>query len=177
MIELSSCESLVRGLLPSVQGDTFWESYFEYFITQECSPFALHLAVMVEPYLQFVLDGKKTIESRFSVHRCPPYKKAQKGDVIFLKQSGGPIVGICQISDAWFYQLDPVSWITIKKDFAAAICAQDPEFWTTREAASFATLLRIKHVKPIEPIPYAKRDRRGWVVLQYAQLQLRLEKI
>ncbi len=177
MIVQSSHQSLVGNLLTTLRDDPFWENYLHQFVSQEYSPFALHLAILVEPYLQFILDGKKTIESRFSVHRCPPYKGVHRGDVILLKRSGGPIVGLCQVADAWFYQLDPESWTTIKKDFAVAICAQDPDFWVDREAASFATLIRVKHVRSIAPIKYVKRDRRGWVVLQPAHLQLRFEKI
>jgi hypothetical protein len=33
---------------------------------------AIHLAVFVEPYLSFLLDGTKTIESRFAMRRSIP---------------------------------------------------------------------------------------------------------
>ncbi|MBN8564807.1 MAG: ASCH domain-containing protein [Leptolyngbya sp. UWPOB_LEPTO1] len=133
---------------------------------QAALPFTLHLGVFVEPYLQFILEGKKTIESRFATRRFAPYNQVEKGDVILLKQSSGPIVGICQVTHCWFYELDPESWETIQRDFAQALCAQDPEFWQQRQAASYATLMRVQFVKAIEPIPFAKRDRRGWVILQ-----------
>lgn len=165
---------LVDELRSAVQGDSFWESYLERLKFLDSVPFTLHLAILVEPYLQFILDGKKTVESRFSTRRFAPYNHVDKGDVVLLKQSSGPIVGICQVAYVWFYQLDPESWRTIKKDFTAAICAQDPNFWREREAASFATLMRIQHVKSISPIKFNKRDRRGWVILyeQSSQLQL-----
>ena len=173
----SAHDALLRDLQDTVQGDPFWENYLELFFHQENPSHAIHLAILVEPYLQFILDGKKTIESRFSVHRCPPYKKVYRGDIVLLKRSGGPIIGLCQVTEAWFYQLDPASWKTIKADFATAICAQDPTFWQDREGASFATLIRIKHVRTITPLHFIKRDRRGWVVLKPAQVQLRLENI
>lgn len=173
----SSLQPLVEELVKSVQGDPFWENYFDQFVSQADCSFGLHLAILVEPYLQFILDGKKTIESRFSVNRCPPYKHIYKGDIILLKRSGGPIVGVCVAADTWFYHLDPQSWTMIKEKFSAAICAQGPDFWSAREAAAFATLIRIKQVKSIAPIHYVKRDRRGWIVLQPVQLQLSFEKI
>lgn len=166
---------LVDKLQSAVQGDPFWESYLEQLTSPNDARFALHLAILVEPYLQFILDGKKTVESRFSTRRFAPYNRVEKGDVVLLKQSSGPIVGVCQVTYVWFYQLEPESWLTIKKDFAAAICAQDPNFWKEREAASFATLMQIKHVKSIEPIKFAKRDRRGWVVLYESSGQLQLD--
>jgi ASC-1-like (ASCH) protein len=55
---------------------------------------SLHLAILNEPYLEYILQGKKTIESRFSLTRVPPYKQVSKGDIVFLKQYGDPIVGL-----------------------------------------------------------------------------------
>lgn len=166
---------LASNLQLAVKDDPFWEDYLSPLIESAPLPFSLHLAVFIEPYLQFVLDGKKTIESRFSTRRFAPYNQVEKGDVILLKRSSGPILGICQVAYPWFYQLDPDSWTSIQKDFAEALCAQDPEFWKQRESASYATLIRIQRVKSIAPIKYAKRDRRGWVVLQDSAKQLKLD--
>ncbi|MBE9111941.1 ASCH domain-containing protein [Nodosilinea sp. LEGE 07298] len=170
---------LASNLQLAVRDDPFWEDYLSPLIESAPLPFSLHLAIFVEPYLQFVLEGKKTIESRFSTRRFAPYDQVEKGDVILLKRSSGPILGICQVAYPWFYQLEPDSWASIQKDFAEALCAQDPEFWKQRESASYATLIRIQHVKSIAPIKYVKRDRRGWVVLQdrAKQLKLNLEVI
>ena len=168
--------SFVNDLRSILHGDPFWEGYFSQVVGQYYFPFTLHLAILVEPYLQFILDGQKTVESRFSTRRYPPYKSVYRGDAILLKRSGGPIVGLCQVADAWFYQLDMASWETIKEEFAQAICAQDPLFWKDREHASFATLIRIKHVRSLEPIYFTKRDRRGWVILQATNEQLRFDE-
>jgi hypothetical protein len=83
--------------------------------------------------------------------RSPPYQRIDRGDIILLKQSSGPIVGLCEVEDAWFYELDKNAWKIIKRDFASALCAQDPEFWDSRKSATYATLIRISHVKPITP--------------------------
>jgi hypothetical protein len=167
---------LVNDLLSAVEGDSFWENYLSPLSKPTALPFTLHLGIFVEPYLQFILEGKKTIESRFASRRFAPYNRVKQGDVLLLKQSCGPIVGICQVTHCWFYQLDPESMATIRRDFAQALCAQDPEFWEQRQAACYATLMRIMFVKVIEPIPFPKRDRRGWVVLEsyYRQLELDL---
>jgi hypothetical protein len=125
----------------------------------------VHMAVFVEPYLQYILDGRKTIESRFSVNRCPPYGRVREGDIVLLKRSGGPVYGICQVAQVWFYRLDRKSWEEIRENFSLALCAQDPQFWKDREAASFATLMRIKNVRSIDPIEIPKKDRRGWVFI------------
>lgn len=158
--------SLVETVQSIVQGDPFWEGYLRHVIAPHMVRCSLHLAILVEPYLQFILEGRKTVESRFSVRRCAPYESVQRGDIVFLKRSSGPIVGLCQIADAWSYRLDPDSWSMIRKEFTQALCAQDPSFWQARRHATFATLMRLQHVRTLSPLPYAKRDRRGWVILQ-----------
>lgn len=127
---------------------------------------SVHLAVFVDPFLEYILSGKKTVESRFSMVRFPPYGRVSRGDLILLKESGGPVVGVCEVGAAWFYRLNAESWKTIRRDFAAAICAEDPEFWRSREQAEFATLMYISRVKRLPPVVWPKRDRRGWVVVR-----------
>jgi hypothetical protein len=149
-----------------VKGDGFWEPYLRALWNGRRHAFSVHLAIFVEPYLGYLLEGHKTVESRFSAVRCPPYRRVQRGDVLLLKLSGGAVVGICQVGQTWFYRLDPRSWQTIRKEFTQALCAQDPSFWESRQRASFATLMQVENVRRIDPIPWIKRDRRGWVVLR-----------
>lgn len=137
--------------------------------------YGIHLAIFVEPYLQYILDGKKTIESRFSINRFPPYHRVFTGDVLLLKKSGGPIIGICEVTDVWSYELDKNSWAEIRKDFTIALHVQDPEFWARRQHASFATLMKLKKPMKTSPIFLDKRDRRGWVVLKQSSNQTSLE--
>jgi hypothetical protein len=153
------------GLQSAVKGDTFWKSHIDS-IMQGPAPFGLHLAVFIEPYLKYILEGKKTVESRFSERRVVPYGSVRRDDVILLKRSGGPIVGLCRASDIWYYELDPRSWREIRAGFSQMLCAQDPDFWSQRETAEFATLIRLTNVLKISPVKYAKNDRRGWVILK-----------
>jgi hypothetical protein len=132
---------------------------------------ALHLAILREPYLQFVLEGKKTVETRFAKRACPPYQRVAEGDVVLLKRAGGEIVGICTVSKVWFYKLDPKSLALIKGKFGAAICPADDSFWEDRKDASVATLMLIENVARVEGVAIPKRDRRGWVVFKETQQQ------
>lgn len=167
----SHATTLLTDLSAAAQGDVFWEPYLA---TLAHEAITLHLAIFVEPYLQYILEGKKTVESRFATRRFAPYQQVTTGDILLLKASGGPILGICQVAEVWFYHLDPESWQFIQRHFTEALCAQDPTFWTARQHATFATLMRVRHVHRIAPIPYAKRDRRGWVVLRPAAAQMEL---
>lgn len=150
----------------AVEGDLFWESYLASIEETAATPFAVHLAVFVEPYLRYVLDGTKTVESRFSVVRCAPFQRVARGDVILLKKSGGPVVGLCRVKEAWFYDLDPATWSSIREQFSQALCAQDPEFWNARRKAAYATLMLVECTRSIDPVEWIKRDRRGWVVVR-----------
>jgi hypothetical protein len=141
-----------------------WGALLAPFDEQAAPPVSLHLAVLVEPYLSFILDGRKTVESRFSVRPMPPYGCVDEGDVVLLKESGGPVVGAFTASSAWHYRLDPASWAELREEFTRAICAQDG-FWESRAAAEYATLIRITEVRHLAPVAVPKRDRRGWVVL------------
>jgi hypothetical protein len=125
---------------------------------------ALHLAVFAEPYLSFVLDGSKTVESRFSARAIAPHGRVAEGDVILLKAVGKPIVGWCRAGTVWDYELDPSSWTEIEDRFSAPLRVQDG-FWEARRAAQFATLIEVKDVNVAAPTRIDKRDRRGWVVL------------
>ncbi|OAI51261.1 hypothetical protein AYO44_05010 [Planctomycetaceae bacterium SCGC AG-212-F19] len=128
----------------------------------------VHLAVFVEPFLGYVLDGSKTVESRFSINRCAPFGKVSPGDVVLLKRAGGPVVGIARVRTVWSYELDESSWAVIRKRFAKALRAQAPEFWERRRGATYATLMLIDQVLALEPVKWEKRDRRGWVVVRSA---------
>jgi hypothetical protein len=137
---------------------------------------ALHLAVMRQPYLQLLLDGQKTIESRFSVNRISPFEDVSAGDVLALKQCSGPVVGLGVVEHTAFYELDSPTWRLLRARFARPLCAEDDEFWATRERARYATLMTVVHAHWIDPIRVEKRDRRGWVRLDrsFSQQQLAL---
>lgn len=168
-------ENVIKSLSAAVQDDLFWSVYLSSLSNGQNPSFSIHLGVFIEPFLQYILDGRKTMETRFSVVRCAPFERVDEGDVVLLKKSGGAIVGLCQIRSARFYKLEKDSWDEIKT-FARDICAEDLEFWEHRKKASFASLMRIHNVKTIPPIIVNKRDRRGWVILQEASKDLLFEK-
>jgi len=156
----------IRSLVGCLAPQTSWPSRINSIIRDRHPSVSLHLAVFIEPYLQYVLEGQKTVESRFSAVRCAPYGRVAPGDLILVKASGGPIVGVAEAGETWFYRLDPHSWVTIRREFTEALCAQDPAFWERRSEASYATLIRIARIQAVHPIPWRKTDRRGWVVLK-----------
>jgi hypothetical protein len=133
----------------------------------------LHLAVFAEPFLSLVLEGHKTTESRFSRTRCAPFDMVRNGDIILMKEVGGPICGLAIASRALFFDLqhDPIT--RIREQYGSAICADD-RFWEEKRDASYATLIDLAEPVTIADFPCDKRDRRGWVALTPRQLTLAL---
>jgi hypothetical protein len=123
----------------------------------------MHIACMVEPFLGYILEGKKTIESRFSKPLIAPYQRAAVGDVVLLK--AGPIVASFRTAWVEFIELNRQQRTRLVADYSEAICA-DEAFWEARTDKRFATLLGISEVRRLTPLKVDKQDRRGWMVLR-----------
>lgn len=154
---------IIKGLRHQLSSNPYWN---EKLATGNTIPFTIHLAIFREPYLKFVMDGKKTVETRFARRACPPYRCVNDGDVVLLKRAAGNIIGVCTVEKVWYYQLDPTILSFIKSKFGHAICPVDSSFWVERQEAVVATLMLVSNVIPIENISIEKRDRRGWVVFK-----------
>lgn len=124
-----------------------------------------HLAVMTGHYLARLLDGTKTIESRFTRHRVAPFERIADGDVIFFKPSPGPITAAGLAGTVRHLDLGTTPLDQVADLYGAAIAPADSSFWADRSAARYATLVTMLDVVMTEPVPVCKRDRRGWVVL------------
>ena len=155
------CMAALRGFAVDSQ---FWDDRLAPLRTSNEFPFRVHLAIFVEPFLTFILQGRKTIESRFSLVKCAPYDRVSSDDLILLKRAAGPVVGLCRVTSAWFYELDDNSLRQIRDRFASAICADD-HFWDARSACSYATLMTVSDPIEIPHFHVSKRDRRGWAIV------------
>lgn len=131
-----------------------------------------HLAVLVEPYLTYILEGRKTIESRFSKNRVPPFERVRVGDLVFLKRAAGPVVGVMHVERTDFLLLNDETWPQVRA-LSGPLCA-DAGFWLARAEKHYATLLYVGAVRALRPFRVQKTDRRAWVILRDAcQLELR----
>jgi hypothetical protein len=150
---------LLRHLTGECTGTAFADAF------SETSESGIHLAVFVEPYLEYLLEGKKTIESRFSINRTAPFEQVQVGDLIVVKKAAGPIRAVCRVANVWFYRLDPNTWSEITQ-YAEALCMDSSPFWQKKSAASFATLMEVQDVHRLSEFGISKADPRSWVTLK-----------
>jgi hypothetical protein len=164
------CSTALDVIDQALGDDPFWAPRFDTTRLRE-SPIGVHLAVLVEPFLGYILDGTKTIESRFAVRRFAPYGHVTPGDIVFLKAASGPVVGVCVVEQTWYFELDVQRIAAIRKRFGKAMRADTTEFWTRRKDATFASLMKIREVRELPvPLTCPKKDRRGWVVLRPGQI-------
>lgn len=127
-----------------------------------------HLAIFIPPFLDLILEGRKTIEGRFSKVRCAPFGVVQEGDVVLMKDSGGLVRGEFTVAKVEsFSNLSHATLKDLEHRCSTALCTEaDPLYWKRRSLCKYATLMYVANpLHYIKPFPYPKKDRRGWVVL------------
>ncbi len=130
-----------------------------------------HLAIITEPYLDRILTGRKTTESRFGRSRMPPFKKIRPGDVILFKLSSGPIRALARTSEAQFFgPMHSGEAEQLMEKYRDVLCLEDC-FVTQKRDSTYATLIHLSDVLSIPPITVTKSDRRPWVVLRDILIQ------
>lgn len=125
-----------------------------------------HLAILNQPFLDLILDGKKTIESRFTKVRCAPYGVVKEGDIILLKESGGPVLG--EFTAGYvetFDGLNEKALVKLATKYGRRIYSEaDQDFWQKRRDVRYATLIDVTSpIRYEKPFFYPKKDRRGWI--------------
>ncbi len=126
----------------------------------------IHLGIFTPSYLPLMESGVKTVESRWSKKWLPPYGRIDKGDVVFVKGSSGPVVSRFAVSFVKEFVLVQGDLERIKKEFGRFIAAPDA-FFDQKIDSKFCTLIGISNYEAIDPIVIDKKDRRAWVVLRH----------
>lgn len=128
-----------------------------------------HIAVMTQPYLDYIIKGTKRMESRFTANRVSPFRQVTVKDVIFLKKSGGPITAGMTVSEVeYFGPLEEGDAGNIIKKNNEALKVQD-SFHERKKNSKFGTLIHIQEVCTIKAIELRKTDRRSWIVLSTSE--------
>lgn len=125
-----------------------------------------HLVILKKPYLEAILEGRKTIESRFGLDMREPFGRVRVGDMLLLKESSGPVCAKAAAAEVKNYEsLCPRQMLELKKQYNERICGDDI-YWQSKMDCRFGLLVRLKDVERIEPVRIDKKDWRAWVVLQ-----------
>lgn len=128
---------------------------------------AKHLAIFIGDAIEKILRGEKTIEGRFSISKTLPYLMVKKDDEIYLKQSGGKIIGQVTVDNVLYYQgLDGEAVGKLRKEYNSEMQVEE-SFWQAKAHCRYASLFFLKNPQRyLTPVKTKKRDRRPWVVLE-----------
>lgn len=135
-----------------------------------------HLAILSKGWIDLILQGSKTIESRFTKIRCAPFRKVSNGDIVYMKKSGGLVKGMFRVAEVETFEdltEKQIKRIDGDAEYVTKIFGQTVYTWRYRykwRDAKHATLIHIRDfVKFDEPysLPFKKRDQRAWVVLEH----------
>ncbi len=126
-----------------------------------------HLAIFKNDVGELILSGKKTIESRFSKRRDPPFGQISAGDLVYIKPSGKDPIGQFRVKKVIFYDGLEVGDIGEVREKYGSKLAVDESYWKGKETAKYGTLIFIGEVDPFitSPLKLSKKDLRGWVAL------------
>jgi len=153
-------QSLIRRLIERAHET---EAYDWAAKLQETAPERIHVAIMVEPYLSLILQGKKTIESRFSKHKITPWQRVQPGDIVVMKKSGGGFVGMFEAAGVLYEELDN-GIDSLRERYQSALCVDDA-FWQSKADSRYATLIFITRLLPFKPFSLSFKNRQAWIDL------------
>jgi ASC-1-like (ASCH) protein len=124
-----------------------------------------HLAILKKPYLDAILDGRKTIESRLYRTNHKWLRQVSAHDILFLKVSSGPVMATAEISAVKYFDNLTTEKITeLKIKYNRHIIGNE-QYWQEKMNARFGILVWLKNIRPITPIFIRKADWRAWVVL------------
>ena len=124
-----------------------------------------HLVILKKPYIEAIMDGRKTIESRFIRAKRPPFGCVSSGDRMFLKVSSGPVVAIATAGRVeTFENLTPKKIASIRRTYNKYILGSH-EYWHSKKDSSAGFLVWLESLQSIDPVWINKKDWRAWVVL------------
>jgi ASC-1-like (ASCH) protein len=139
--------------------NAYWIDKFKH------NDYDIHIAILCEPYITYVLSGKKTIESRFSRNKSLPFNRVNKNDIVILKESGGDYLGLFEVNEVKQYSFrDNDEPLTVFSEYLNELCV-DSDWIDSKKNSKYATLIFIKNVAEIKPFNVAIKNRQAWLVI------------
>lgn len=120
-----------------------------------------------------VLNGEKTIESRWSMNRSAPYNKVKEGDKILLKRTGCPVTARADVKKVEQYVLTPMLVEEIRIKYGKEIGTDKFEDWQDTINKKYCTLIWLENVKEVEPMEVPRSNGAGWIVVKPQIKQLK----
>ncbi len=128
------------------------------------------MAIIRGSYLDAIIRGEKTIESRLSVNRGPAFGRVLPGERVYFKQSSGPFRATALVDRVEHRAgLDRRAVALLRREHNAGILG-DAAYWHGRRDCRYATLVWIGAVELIASGPEYRsapgfHPRAAWIVL------------
>lgn len=131
-------------------------------------------------YIQMMFSGEKTIDIKLSDRRIPPYNAINDGDMLYVKESSGPVVGRILIPKVTYHEIsDPMQILDILLTIQDRVGLDNEEhaqrMFERVSGKRYVTLFELAEPEALErPIRIEKYDRRVWVANYNLPIDLRL---
>ncbi len=136
---------------------------------------AVHVAILLKRYVDLILDGRKTIESRLTKTTREPYQAIAPGERIHFKASSGPYMATA-VADRmeFFTNLTPADIDRLQHEHNRGICGDDA-YWDWKRDCRYATLVWLRDVQATGQGPSMEPSRGiAWFVLEDPSMQAEL---
>ena len=124
-----------------------------------------HLAILKQPFLNMILSGEKTIETRWSMHKIAPYNKLSIGDEILLKETSKDVIATAKVKDFKYFELTPKIADEIKQKYGKEIGVYKFENWENYRNKKYCTLIWLENVEKVKPFKVKRSNGAGWIVI------------
>ncbi|MBX2853123.1 MAG: hypothetical protein KTR15_15420 [Phycisphaeraceae bacterium] len=134
----------------------------------------IHVAILKPGYIDAILEGRKTIESRLTKAMQPPHGRVEPGERLFFKASGGPFMATALAGGVQLFEdLQAGGLKCLRKRYNKQIGGDDT-YWELKKDSRLATLIELKQAEPIDVGPkYKVAYMKAWYVLDEALSPLR----
>lgn len=124
-----------------------------------------HLAILKQPFLDMILSGEKTIESRWAMHKIAPFNKLSVGDEILLKETSKDVIATAKVKDFKYFELTPKVADEIKQKYGKEIGVYKFENWENYRNKKYCTLIWLENVEKVKPFKVKRSNGAGWLII------------
>ena len=124
-----------------------------------------HLAILKQPFLNMILSGEKTIETRWAMHKIAPYNKLRVGDEILLKETCKEVIATAKVKDFKYFELTPKIADEIKQKYGKEIGVYKFENWENYRNKKYCTLIWLDNIEKVKPFKVKRSNGAGWIVI------------
>ena len=128
---------------------------------------AAHVAILMKRYIDLILQGHKTIESRLTKTPRTPFGQIEPNDRIYFKCSAGPYMATAVAGEVAFHKgLTPAKVAALRRAHNGAVCGDDA-YWQWKRGSRYATFIELRQVEPTDTGPPLAPSRGiAWFVCQ-----------